>query len=320
LAGRAVSSARTPWAWGYWSYYNPFATGPVVVYNTTIDYSQPLLLAQPVEQPAPVAGEPTPEELAVQLLDAAVEAFRQGDHEAALAQVDRAVAWLPSDAVLHEFRGQTLFALQRYKEAAVPLHAVLSVGPGWDWTTLSSLYLDIDVYTAQLRALEHFVKNNPQSAEARFVLAYQYLTAGHTEAAATQLEAVVQSNPRDQVSAQLLHALTTPAAAEQPPSQPTAPAMPIDAAGLAGNWKAIRPHEATISLDLAKDSTFTWRLMQNDKPKEFSGTYLVADDLLILRQGNQAAMTAQITWLAADRFNFRLGDNDSSDPGLTFTR
>ena len=60
--------------------------------------------------------------------------------------------------------------------------------------------------------------------------------------------------------------------------------------------------------------------MQNDKPKEFSGTYLVADDLLILRQGNQVAMTAQITWLAADRFNFRLADNDSSYPGSTFTR
>ena len=71
-------------------------------------------------------------------------------------------------------------------------------------------------------------------------------------------------------------------------------------------------------MDLAKDSTLTRTLMQNDKPKEFSGTYRVADDLLILRQGNQVAMTAQITWLAADRFNFRLADNDSSDPEIHF--
>jgi hypothetical protein len=33
---------------------------------------------------------------------------------------------------------------------------VLSVGPGWDWTTLIGLYPSIDVYTTQLRALEDF--------------------------------------------------------------------------------------------------------------------------------------------------------------------
>ena len=46
------------------------------------------------------------------------------------------------------------------------MYAVLSVGPGWDWTTLISLYPNVDVYTAQLRALEDYCKANPQSASA----------------------------------------------------------------------------------------------------------------------------------------------------------
>ena len=70
--------------------------------------------------------------------------------------MDQAIALVPNDTVLHEFRGLTLFALGRYKEAAAAEYAVLSAGPGWDWTTLSGLYPNVDVYTEQLRALEQY--------------------------------------------------------------------------------------------------------------------------------------------------------------------
>ena len=56
--------------------------------------------------------------------------------------------------------------------------------PGWDWTTLCSLYADVDTYTEQLRALEHYVTANPNAIEARFLLVYHYMTSGHGEAAA----------------------------------------------------------------------------------------------------------------------------------------
>ena len=59
---------------------------------------------------------------------------------------------MPNDPTLHEFRRLVLFALDRYDEAAAALYAVLSVGPGWDWTTLISLYGDPETYTQQLRA------------------------------------------------------------------------------------------------------------------------------------------------------------------------
>ena len=51
-------------------------------------------------------------------------------------------------ATLHEFLALVFFAQGKYDQAAAPLYAVLSVGPGWDWTTLSGMYPDVDTYTA----------------------------------------------------------------------------------------------------------------------------------------------------------------------------
>ena len=110
--------------------------------------------------------------------------------------------------MLHEFRGLVLFALKRYQEAAATDYAVLAVGPGWDWTTLSSFYPDVNVYSAQLRDLEQYAKTHPDAADARFLLAYQYLTCGHADAAAKELKQVVRLKPNDQVSAQLLASLS----------------------------------------------------------------------------------------------------------------
>ncbi len=111
---------------------------------------------------------------------------------------------MPNDPALHEFRALALFALGRYDEAAAALYAVLSVGPGWDWSTMISLYGNPDAYTQQLRALENNVTQNANSAANRFVLAYHYLTQGHMNEAADQLKAVVSLQPKDQLSAQLL--------------------------------------------------------------------------------------------------------------------
>jgi predicted Zn-dependent protease len=319
--GLAMGDFGTPWAWGYWPYYNPYYTSPVVIGDTTIDYSEPLVDAAPAG-PAPDApaaqaeGAASPADQAMAMLDTARNAFEQGDYAQALTQCDQAIARQPKNLVLHEFRGLALFALARYKEAASPVYAVLSVEPGWDWTTLSSLYPDVNVYTEQLRALEHYVTANPNATEARFLLAYHYMTCGYGDAAAQQLKAVVQQNPKDQLSAQLLSALTTtkPVA----PAAPSAPAKPVEATALAGSWTATRPDGATITLDLAKDSKYTWKFAAKDKPQQFSGAYAVTDNLLILKEGDKPVMIGQVTMLADDRFNFKLPGDNPNDPGLTF--
>ena len=81
------------------------------------------------------------------IFDEARNDFYAGDYAAALKSTDEALKESPNDAVMHEFRALTLFALGQYQESAATLYAVLSVGPGWDWTTMIGLYPQVDIYT-----------------------------------------------------------------------------------------------------------------------------------------------------------------------------
>ncbi len=146
--GFTLADLAAPWTWGYWPYDNPYSASPVIVGDTTIDYAQPLAMAAPAvtaagTQVAQADDARSPADRAMALLDTARVAFTQGNYLQALVQCDQAIASQPKDLVAHEFRGLILFALGRYKEAASPIYAVLSVKPGWDWTTLCSLYADI---------------------------------------------------------------------------------------------------------------------------------------------------------------------------------
>jgi tetratricopeptide (TPR) repeat protein len=182
-------------------YSNPFYDQSVTVFN----YSQPLPPppADPVNEPEAINAA----DVAMEVFDKARDAFERRDYKEALANVDKAIAELPTDATLHEFRALCLFALKDYKRAAATLYAVLAAGPGWDWETMISLYADPSAYTDQLRALEAYQKANPNSPEASFVLAYHYLVLGYIDAASQQLENVVKLLPDSQLSAELLTAL-----------------------------------------------------------------------------------------------------------------
>ena len=224
------------WYHGSWNYWNRYPVGwitgaaavgwllgpgetyvysnPYYVENTTVvqqpalDYSQPLAAPPATVTSDVVAAAPTGEnQQAVELLDQAREQFKAGDYTKALSTVEQAIKLLPSDATLHEFRALCLFALKRYNEAAATIYAVLAAGPGWDWDTVKTLYPDPKVYTDQLRALEAYQKANPNSAEASFLLAYQYLVLGYPESAAKQLANVTKIKPDDKLSVMLLKAL-----------------------------------------------------------------------------------------------------------------
>src|SRR5262249_36292370 len=153
-----------------------------------------------------------------------------GDYPRALTLVDQSIEQTPNDPALHELRAMCLFALGRYDQASIPMYTVLSAGPGWDWTTLAGLYPSIDVYTQQLRALESYCASNPKAASARFLLAALYMTQGGNDAAAAMLKQVVDLQPRDTLSTQLLSALTAKppddAAQAQPASAPAGGAQP----------------------------------------------------------------------------------------------
>ena len=329
--------------WGYSNYDNPYYTpNTVVVVQQPYDYSQPLSAAA-----APPAQSVTDQ--ATLLFDQARETFKAGNYGSALSMADQALAQLPNDPTLHEFRSLVLFAMGRFEEAATPLYALLSVGPGWDWPTLISLYQDVDTYTRQLRALEAHVQQSPQSAAARFVLAYHYITQGHIDAGVKELREVVRFQPKDAVSAQLLSqidratqgpapgqaAAAPPAAGHVPPTlqQPGTPALPSQpppaaAPGregkLEGTWTANPSPGAQITLSFPDSNHFDWKISDQGKTHEFQGDRTYGNGILTLAQTGQSAgqppMVGRVTWTDETHFNFKVFTGPPDDPGLSFSK
>jgi tetratricopeptide (TPR) repeat protein len=309
---------------GYYGYENPYyvPTATVAEYPV-VNYSQPIVTTSVLPEPtAPTVV------AAVSESDAARDAFYQGDYAKALASADAALSKTPSDIVLHQLRAQCLFAMQKYKNAAATLYAVLSVTPGWDWTTMSGLYPDVDTYTKQLRTLEDYVRQNPDSADARFDLAYHYLTQGHREEAAKQLQEAVRIVPNDQVSRQLL-SLVSPseggapsATADQAPPA-AAPGAEPDSnrkapSNIIGSWKAPATGGGTVELTLAEDGRFTWKLTRGDKTQSFDGQYEVTGTALVLDYSNGGTMVGRLNSEGPDRFTFKMVGGPANDLGLAF--
>jgi len=232
-AGATVGSAFD--ASPTFAYSNPYYDAPAPDVNVVIqglNYAQPIP-APSIEQtviafpPAPdqaavQAGEPLPTTAppappeddtataANKLFDEARALFKDGKYADAQTKGEQAIAKLPSDAALHEFRALTLFAQGKYKDAAGALYAVLAAGPGWNWETVGGLYGDPAEYTRQFRALEQYVKDHPDTGEGHFLLAYHCLVLGNKDEAVKQFREVVRTQPGDKLSAELLKALTTP--------------------------------------------------------------------------------------------------------------
>ena len=127
------------------------------------DYSQPIVINTYNTPTADAAADASPEQTNVQqqdspateagyqVFDQARDSFLKQDYRQALALDEQAIQSVPNDPVMHEFGALCLFAQGKYEQSAAVLNAVLAVAPGMDWTTMSSLYPDTDVYTKQLR-------------------------------------------------------------------------------------------------------------------------------------------------------------------------
>jgi tetratricopeptide (TPR) repeat protein len=333
---------RASYWMGYSSYYNPYWTEPAT--QTVVNYSEPIVISAPTQVlvesapaqvvvAAPAETAPTapvqPQDAAPELppgvtqkgvdtFDLARSAFYQGNYTEALKLADDAVAEMPKDGLLHEFRSLVLFSLKRYRESAAAIHAVLAVGPGWDWTTMSGMFASLDTYTEQLRALEAYRTSNPDAAEARFLLAYHYLTAGHTDEAATELRRVVQLQPKDHVASELLQMITPPDENAKPKAGPAA--KPIDADALVANWSAKGPKNASYSLRLTKDGDFTWSYGQGSKKQEVKGVYAIDGNSLAMEIDGGGAMVADLELRDPNSLHFDLVGASSDNPGLDFKK
>jgi tetratricopeptide (TPR) repeat protein len=302
----------------------------VVAQQPIYDYAVPIDTMSTV----PDAAVADPAEAA---FDQAREVFKAGDPNRALSLTDQALKSLPNDTTIHQFRAIVLFALKRYDEAAAVLYGVLSVGPGWDWTTLISLYADVNIYTAQLRALERDVDSHPNSAPARFVLAYLYLTQGQAGAAIGQYKAVLELQPQDRVSALIADSLTkgqvgaasvaanatTDAGPTTPVPTPSTPvANPQNEGKLEGTWTASPVAGTTITLKISQDNKFTWNFTANGQTRQLAGQFTSEKGVLSLVPAEDTAppMVGQVTWQDPNHFVFQALGGGPGDKGLTFAR
>lgn len=314
---------RVGWAFGYSDYSNPYYSdgGDYGGY----DYSEPIVMA-PTEET--LAGDPsdtgppaevTPEQLSN--FDEARQQFFAGDYEAALTSSNAALKELPNDAVIHEFRALILFALGKYQDSAATLYPVLSVGPGFDWTTLIGLYPDVNTYTEQLRKLEEYRDKNPQDAAARFLLAYHYTTAGHNDAAIAQLKKLLEISPNDQLAKQLLLGLDPNAEVPNPAKQiePPKPEAAIKASDIYGTWTAKRGN-GQFEMSLQEDGKFSWKYDEQGKASQVTGVWSVDENgILALEMNDEGVMLAQVILKDGQLDFYMLGDDKGSDP-LQFSK
>jgi hypothetical protein len=302
---------------GYMPYANPYyGYGAATAAAAPYDYSQPIDTTA-----APAADSVTNPALA--LFDAGRGSFQQGNYTDALQKTNDALSKLPNDTTLHEFRALCLFALGRYDEAAATLYAVLAVGPGWDWTTLVSLYPSVEVYTTQLRALEEYCTIHKDTSAGRFVLAYHYLTQGQTEAAVKELKVVVTLKPNDSLSAKLLRQLDAPqetTAATTAPAPSVSDTTPPEGASIAGTWKAAPHADTAIVLSIQPGGGFTWQVTQKGRKQQFGGSSTFGNGLLTLVQEKGPVLAGRVSWKDANHMTFRIVGDGPDDPGVSFSK
>jgi tetratricopeptide (TPR) repeat protein len=316
-------------------YYNPYYD--VAATAMPYDYSQPVTVANYVtsDSAAPVGAAPagatqtaTPappqNDAAMAQFDQGMADFKAGNYPQAIARFDAALKQLPGDPVIHEVRALAQFAVGAYKSAAAGLNSLLATAPGMDWTTMASLYGNVDDYTQQLRKLEQHCRANVKDASAYFVLAYQYLVTGHQEAAVDALKIVVREQPKDATAQRMLASLAPkePAATSTAAASPPAPASVADApqTDLVGTWRA-KAGDSSIDLTITDNSEFTWKATQAGKPPiELKGDLTASSDMLILENKEQGSMVGRVTSGGPDKWQFAMNGAPPNDPGLSFVR
>lgn len=316
------------WLFGFNNYSNPYYGDSGG--GGSYDYSQPIIYEQSAAAAEPVAaatsgGETLPPgvtQKGLALFEEARTLFHNKQYKEALSKDNEALKEMPQDAALHEFKALCEFALGDYKNSAATLYAVLSVGPGWDWTTMYNLYDSLEEYTDHLRKLEDFCRENKENAPAYFVLAYHYLTMDKKDLAIRMYQVVAKLAPKDAVTKQMLEGLnakplddsTPPPPAEEPDKTPAIPPEK-----LVGTWKALGPNNAEFGLKMTKEGEFTWSYTKSGKTQSVKGAYAQQGKNLVMESDGDNTMIADIKLVDDSTFEFQM-TGEASSPKLLFKK
>lgn len=317
---------------GYASYCNPYRTAlPVVTAGGYgVDYTQPIAaIAAQNAPPDEAAAKQAVAEASAQI-DASRDAFKRQDYLSALTLADNAVANLPGDSAIHEYRALVLFALGKYSDAAAVLNSILASGPGWDWSTMVRLFDSQQTYTNHLRKLENYITANPNAADARFVLGYHYLVCGHLSSAATEFESVLRLQPADGVARQLLNLTRNSAKPGEPSAVPDVPrdsgadsrpaAAPLTSDQLVGTWLVDRGKDGIVTLDLTPQGTFTWTFAKPDKTNKLEGHYSINGKGLLVLASGDSQMIGSVSLDDDKHLRFTLAGGPEGDSGMLFAK
>jgi hypothetical protein len=159
-------------------------------------------------------------------LRAARAAFLNGDYANAQRLANHAVIEAPTDSKSHELLSLSYFAQGDYRGAAAPARAAAELAAVADWPTLYRYYNDKSKYTGQLQSLIDFVRENPEAADARFLLAIHRIMLGHQELAKQQFAEYLKLASEDPVAEKLYKELeggldTLPKPIVPPPAAPS---------------------------------------------------------------------------------------------------
>jgi tetratricopeptide (TPR) repeat protein len=313
VVGWGLHSMSDRWGYGV-GYYNPYYVVPTGV--VAIDYSQPVFINnyQTMEETSITASN-----MRLENFDQGLAQFKSGNYEPALIFFDSATQENPGDAVVHEVRALTLFATKQYVPAAAALNSFLSSGPGMDWTTMSSLYGNLDDYSQQLAALEKHVQENANDAAAFFVLSYHYLVQGEQDQAVRVLTDLTRLQPRDSTSKRMLDALSSPTDRKLSTST-LVTNSPDDETNLVGNWKATTG-DTTIELKIESDSSFQWKAISPGKPLvELAGQLSADQDAIVLVNEQAGSIAGNVVSLGVDQWQFLLEGAPAGDARIVFSR
>ncbi|MGD9110431.1 MAG: hypothetical protein PVG93_05780 [Phycisphaerales bacterium] len=168
--------------YNYYSYNTTYSTsvsGPLEgVDETTFEDVRQRLAEQ-------AAQEPEPETLADKFFEEGVEAFEEGDYEAAAKAFADATALEPNDLVMPFAYAQALFADEQYYEAAEILRlGLVNLPPDKEGIFFPrGLYPDDEILFEQIEQLKEKTEIFSFDADYKFLLGYQYIGVGEYDQA-----------------------------------------------------------------------------------------------------------------------------------------
>jgi tetratricopeptide (TPR) repeat protein len=130
--------------------------------------------------------------------------FMRGKYSNAMQWAQRAQELMPQ-ARIHAIKAQALFAQGFYSGAASEARAASAMGPLIDWSTLYGYYnYNMPMFSKQFKSLQEFVRQNPSSSDARYLLGYQHLILGQEELGHAQMAIAAVLEPIDVVPTSML--------------------------------------------------------------------------------------------------------------------